>query len=85
MNGEKFLFVLVHLVAPLDEDDCGGVGATAVQPNGNAERAGVTVGEQLLAVNNIDLSAASLEEVLEAIMESRGRVVNLRFALLRDA
>jgi|Transcript_68791 C-terminal processing protease CtpA/Prc len=64
---------------PLDEEELCGVVVAAVQRDSNAERAGVLVGDVLVAVGNLDLSAATLEAVLEAIAGTPGRVLNLRF------
>jgi C-terminal processing protease CtpA/Prc len=49
-----------------------------VDPNGSAARAGVQVGDRLLAVQNADVSTKPLEEVLTLIGQAP-KVVNLRF------
>ena len=49
-----------------------------VDPNGSAARAGVQVGDRLLAVQNADVSTKPLEEVLNLIGQAP-KVVNLRF------
>jgi acetyl esterase/lipase len=46
-----------------------------------ASRAGVQTGFRLLAVNNMDVRASSLDEVMALLLQSP-RVVNLRFATL---
>ena len=56
-----------------------GVLVAEVGAGSNAERAGVSAGDVLLAVNNLDVSSASLDAVMQAIQSAPGRVVNLRF------
>lgn len=49
-----------------------------VVPDGEADRAGVRVGDILVAVQNADVSSSSLEDVMSRIANAP-RVVNLRF------
>ena len=63
----------------LESLDDGGVFVADVAQGSNAERAGVLVGDVLKAVNNLDVTAATLDEVVEAIGGVPGRVLNLRF------
>ena len=57
----------------------GGVVVAAVGDEGSAAAAGVLEGDWLLAVNNQDVSAAGLEEVMARIVAAP-RALNLRFA-----
>ena len=54
----------------------------AVMNDSAASRAGIEVGFRLLAVNNYDVQAAELEEVMELLVQGP-RVVNLRFLTTR--
>ena len=56
-----------------------GVVVADVAAGSNAERAGVLAGDVLVAVNNLDLTEASLDAVVAAIGNVPGRAVNLRF------
>ena len=60
-------------------DTGGGVVVAAVGDEGSAAAAGVLEGDWLLAVNNQDVSAAGLEEVMACILAAP-RALNLRFA-----
>lgn len=60
-------------------DAGGGVVVAAVGDEGSAAAAGVLEGDWLLAVNNQDVSAAGLEEVMARIVAAP-RALNLRFA-----
>ena len=60
-------------------DTGGGVVVAAVGDEGSAGAAGVLEGDWLLAVNNRDVSAAGLEEVMARIVAAP-RALNLRFA-----
>ena len=62
-----------------------GVLVAEVVAGSNAERAGVSAGDVLLAVNNLDVSSASLDAVMLAIQNAPGRVVNLRFQQPRSS
>ena len=62
-----------------------GVLVAEVGAGSNAERAGVNAGDVLLAVNNLDVSSASLDAVMLAIQNAPGRVVNLRFQQPRSS
>ena len=80
-SGERLASVqkpLGLVLVPLDDDDDAGVIVKDVAPGGNAERAGVLVGDIVLAVNNLDMRDASLASVLAAVEGVPGRVVNLR-------
>ena len=75
---------LVSLQKPLglvleDVEGRGGVVVAEVAPGSNADRAGVLVGDLLIAVNNLDVSSASVDAAVHAIGAVPGRVVNLRF------
>ena len=67
------------LLEELDELEPCGVVVAGVAPDSNADRAGVLAGDRLVAVGNLDVSAASVDSVTEAITNIPGRVVNLRF------
>ena len=67
------------VLEPLGEDEQSGVVVVEVGQGSNADRAGVAPGDVLLAVNNLDLRAASLDAVIDAIGATPGRVLNLRF------
>jgi len=56
----------------------GGCVVAEVVSNGEADKAGVKVGDILVAVQNQDVSASSLEDVMSRIGNAP-RVVNLRF------
>jgi len=56
-----------------------GVTIVDVQPGSNSDRAGVQTGDLLVAINNLDVASASLEEVMSAIEAVPSRVLNLRF------
>ena len=62
-----------------EEDGCGGCIVADLADDGSASRAGVRCGDSLLAVNNADVTQASLEEVV-SMLQQAPRVVNLRFA-----
>ena len=63
----------------IDEDTPSGVVVTSVAAGSSSERAGVQIGDVLMAVNNLDVSSATFESVIGAISSVPGRVVNLRF------
>jgi S1-C subfamily serine protease len=73
--------VLVSAQKPLGmilEQEVGPIVVSEVDPSGSAGRAGVQVGDVLLAVQNADVSTKPLEEALTLIGRAP-RVVNLRF------
>lgn len=83
-DGEQILIsVQKPLGLLLKERDAGetggGVVVAAVGDEGSAAAAGVLEGDWLLAVNNQDVSAAGLEEVMARIVAAP-RALNLRFA-----
>ena len=73
--------VLVSAQKPLGiilEQEVGPIVVAEVDPSGSAGRAGVQVGDELLAVQNADVSTKPLEEALTLIGQAP-KVVNLRF------
>jgi len=75
--------VLVSVQKPLGmilEQEIEGVNiqVAELQADSSAQRAGIEVGDVLVAVQNVDLSEATLEEALTRIQQAP-TVVNLRF------
>ena len=94
-QGERDNQVLVSVQKPLgilleekNDDDNGNVYVDVVEigPNSAADRAGIKVGDVILAVQNADMRNKSLDMVLQSIGNAP-KVVNLRFLRpkLRDS
>lgn len=78
-DGEQLLVSLQKpLGIVLEERDELGCMVIEVNEGGSAFGAGIEAGDVLVAVNNADASAMTLEEVMQRIVNAP-RVVNLRF------
>lgn len=78
-NDEQLLVSVQKPLGVLLEEARHGCLVADLAVGGSAARAGVRVGDQLLAVNNLDVRAAGLDAVMGRLA-SAPRVVNLRFA-----
>jgi C-terminal processing protease CtpA/Prc len=84
-DGEQILVSVqkpLGLVLEQDPSDTNGaIAVVDIDPNGSAARAGVKVGDVLLAVQNVSVLDKELEDIL-GFIGGAPRVLNLR--LLRD-
>ena len=82
-DGEQILVSVQKpfgLILEQDDETTGGsIVVTEIDPTQSAARAGVKVGDILVAVQNSSTVSADLEEVLDFIATKCPRVVNLRF------
>ena len=79
-DGEQLLVSVQKPIGMvLEEAEPAGCVVADVLDGSAAGRAGIEAGYRLLAVNNMDVRATGLDEVMALLLQSP-RVVNLRFA-----
>mmetsp|Transcript_4323 Transcript_4323/g.7865 ORF Transcript_4323/g.7865 Transcript_4323/m.7865 type:complete len:96 (+) Transcript_4323:180-467(+) len=69
----------------LEQDGEGSIVVVEVEPTKSAGRAGVKVGDVLVAVQNVSIVSSDLTEVLDFIANRCPRVINLRFQRLQSS